>query len=74
MTPRPWLALKAFLHVARAVVVGDRIFVSWLTRRDRLDVCSVCSHLRGSQCELCSCFVAVKSKLRTEACPKGFWN
>jgi 7-keto-8-aminopelargonate synthetase-like enzyme len=39
----------------------------------RLAVCKTCPHYHWFQCKKCSCFVFAKARLKTAACPGGYW-
>lgn len=66
--------------VARAV---GRSYARWSTgapvlldnagveRRQR--TCLECAHRQGIFCEPCACLIRVKTQLRSERCPVGFW-
>ncbi|MCG6170243.1 DUF6171 family protein [Leptospira sp. FAT1] len=45
---------------------------------ERLDHCLSCSLLVKSflseRCSVCSCFVRLKTKVRSESCPIGRWS
>jgi tetratricopeptide (TPR) repeat protein len=41
--------------------------------RERLQICSTCTHHTGLRCRICGCFTGVKAKLQHEACPAGRW-
>ena len=55
---------------ASATTPGER------TRR-RLDTCSRCPQILrgfvGDRCNLCGCFLALKARLASQACPAGHW-
>ena len=42
---------------------------------ERLKVCVECSHFRKTarQCDLCSCFMDLKTKMLEATCPAGKW-
>lgn len=42
-------------------------------KQRRLDICDECEHLIGSKCELCNCFVKLKTKWATTQCPIKKW-
>ena len=67
-------AAKAVGRVAEALVNGDAVTVSSFKRRARLQVCATCPALnKEGQCDDCTCFVSLKSRLATETCPRGKW-
>jgi len=35
----------------------------------RRKICQACPHRKRNQCSLCGCFIHLKTKLRSEACP-----
>jgi len=55
---------KALWHFfARPEIAPDSV------RRDRAARCAQCPHFQYGQCQVCTCFVAVKTLLATEKCP-----
>lgn len=41
----------------------------------RLSLCRSCSHLdKHSRCDLCKCFVLLKTTITSESCPEGKWS
>jgi hypothetical protein len=42
---------------------------------ERLKVCAECSHFRkmARQCDLCGCFMDLKTKMLEATCPAGKW-
>lgn len=42
-------------------------------RQRRLGLCQACPYRAGDRCTKCGCFVSVKTRLQTEACPVGKW-
>lgn len=42
---------------------------------ERMKVCDVCPHLKKmlTQCELCSCFLELKTKVLSARCPIEKW-
>lgn len=46
--------------------------------QERLTLCRLqdgdCYDAWSRQCKVCSCFVAVKTALATEECPRGLWK
>lgn len=41
----------------------------------RKEICNECPHFIPNQnrCEVCGCALALKNKLRSQNCPKGYW-
>lgn len=73
---RPLSAAEAAAEFASAMarfvreglpVVGGKAY------RDRCVICTACRFYAHFQCSQCRCLTAVKAKLATENCPKGFW-
>lgn len=41
---------------------------------DRLAICKICTHLKSiNRCELCGCFVNIKTRIFWASCPIGKW-
>jgi len=41
----------------------------------RMSICKSCSHLsKHSRCDLCKCFVLLKTTITSERCPEGNWE
>ena len=44
------------------------------TQRRRAVICATCPNKTIlNRCKKCGCFVALKTKLKTEKCPEGKW-
>ena len=41
--------------------------------RKRKTICRRCDHNKGGLCGRCGCVIMLKTKLKTENCPEGFW-
>ena len=41
--------------------------------RERLAICADCEYLKGSRCDVCGCFVALKARVPFAHCPMGKW-
>lgn len=70
------MAINAANAVGRSItgaLSGD-LLVDKSKRKERLAACNSCDHLKGRQCELCTCFVSLKTKLSQESCPAGRWQ
>ncbi len=39
----------------------------------RKETCSACEFKKGLKCSACGCYLAVKSRMASELCPKGKW-
>ena len=66
-------ASNATFKVVKQAVTGQSIFASDDTIKTRLDICAGCEFNNSLRCKICGCFIAVKTKLATEKCPKGAW-
>jgi ribosomal protein L37E len=68
-------AAKALKRVVNAVAAGSTVFVGEKITAQRLDACHRCPSFlpKTGQCAECGCFVRVKAKLSTEACPLHKW-
>jgi len=50
-------------------------FVNDQIRQQRVEHCQTCEHITMfNTCELCNCFMPMKTKLPGAACPKGKWS
>lgn len=71
-----WSFAQALRAEARAILSGAGS-VSRSTAHHRLSLCRACPHLQrtaaGSRCDLCHCYVRLKTKFRAESCPAGKW-
>jgi len=69
------LAVAAAYRALKAYLIGRRLFVPPVEVARRECICRACPYFIRStaQCEVCTCFVYMKVKLKTETCPKGFW-
>lgn len=56
-----------------AMTPGVTVLAEPAFARQRRSICNGCPNLKGSQCGICGCFVAAKTKLITEKCPAGKW-
>jgi len=70
--------VNAFLASLRAFwwsLRGYRVLVDEDTELDRKAVCYNCEFFDedNDQCKVCSCFIAAKTLVASEKCPKGFW-
>ena len=41
---------------------------------ERRELCGACDHLADGRCDVCSCFIKVKTTLPLEECPIGKWG
>lgn len=65
-----------FAKSVSAFVADGCKTVDKTTYRDRLVICDACDKHRNKwgQCDLCKCFVRIKTKGRVEECPEGRWG
>jgi ribosomal protein S9 len=40
----------------------------------RMTFCRVCPERRKKKCKLCGCFIDLKTRVKSEACPAGKWG
>lgn len=68
-------AVKAAARALWAWALGRRTFVDPDEALRREAICRACPYYLAAsgQCEVCTCFVSLKTKMRTEACPKRLW-
>lgn len=60
---------RAALQVFRGPVkVPEEVWVH------RQVLCIQCPQFDGSQCRVCTCFIALKTEVATESCPLGKWG
>jgi hypothetical protein len=45
-------------------------------KQKRLDICKSCEEFikLTAQCDVCGCFMKVKTMIKSAKCPKGKWN
>jgi len=57
-------------------LANKKYYVDERVKRMRHSKCMSCRYYirQTGQCQDCLCFVALKTKLKTESCPKGFWG
>lgn len=67
-------AASAVARVAKAVAAGDSVLVSKASLDARRAVCGSCERNLGGQCAECTCFIKLKTLLKTETCPLSKWN
>ena len=72
--PNPLRAAQAAWRTLRASMRGNPMADNQ-TVAARRQICAACPFFdpEWNQCNVCSCFVPLKTQLRTEWCPKGFW-
>ena len=66
-------AVDALARVVRAAARGEAVLVPVELRARRRLLCTFCTSVAAGRCRECGCFVAAKSALATERCPKGRW-
>lgn len=64
---------RAIGGVLAELATGEDVLVSKPARAARLGACNACEHLKKRRCELCGCYVSLKSRLARETCPAGKW-
>jgi hypothetical protein len=60
---------------AKDAVTGNLERVTSEVKQSRLDVCKTCDHFKkiSRQCELCGCFLDLKTELTRAECPIKKW-
>jgi hypothetical protein len=71
--------LTALSAVRRAILALFRrksLLVPDVVLAARLEACRRCPEFNSTfgQCNVCTCFVALKANLTTEDCPRGRWS
>ena len=54
----------------------NKFFVTQKIYDERIAICKGCTHyfkLTGN-CKICKCFMAIKSRIGSQGCPKKFWS
>lgn len=59
--------------IARYVASGAKN-VSKEDYKKRLKECETCPYVKGGTCGVCGCNIVWKAKMKTENCPKNFWD
>lgn len=72
--PNPFKFVAAMARVARLFILGEDIFAPVWMAKYRARVCRSCAFYEAGQCSKCTCFVGLKSILRSESCPIGHWG
>jgi hypothetical protein len=74
---------RGILQTAKDVVVGGyqtaKVYAGVdspgeIVIQQRYDACNACEHNIAGQCNLCSCYIATKIRLRGQACPDHRWE
>ena len=66
--------LTTVINVVKvAKETGDVLAPDELQKK-RLKICQMCEHFDGTRCQICKCFMSVKTKLLGANCPKGRWD
>lgn len=74
--PSPYrMALNLLRAIWRFATGGFRL-VSKEQQQERLAICSFCplKDPEAERCTECGCWLAAKTRLKSESCPKGFWK
>lgn len=66
-------AAKASIRIVKNVVNGEQVIVDNDLASSRMEICNGCEFRKGEKCRACGCFLALKTSLTTETCPKGKW-
>jgi hypothetical protein len=71
----PLTAQAANLFQSVGAFVGDGCaLVDDAEYGQRLETCRACDRRNGKRCTACGCWIAVKARGRTFACPLGRWE
>ena len=81
--PNPITAAKALARHLKAIWAARSLKANNVTDEvyiQRLTACatsgpdgSQCPHNLNNQCQLCTCFLHLKARLKTETCPDNRW-
>lgn len=66
-------AASAGLRIVNKAIEGSTLFVTKEIVDQRRSICDGCEFKSSLRCKLCGCFIAAKTKLATEKCPKEKW-
>jgi tetratricopeptide (TPR) repeat protein len=66
------MALSATKAMANFMGTGFKVASPELQQK-RLQTCATCEHFTGMRCQICGCFIQVKSRMLSEDCPIGKW-
>lgn len=72
--PNPLTFIKSMAFVLYAQIRNYAIFATGEEREARRDICLSCEHRVVDQCRVCTCFIAPKTALAMEQCPKKKWK
>jgi hypothetical protein len=74
--PNPVRFAGAMLRIFFAMLRGQRALVPPCVASQRLSLCETCSDCDRTirQCNLCTCFIDIKTQFATEMCPKKKWR
>lgn len=74
--PNPVTFVAAVGRTVKAKLKGEAATVSEKKQAQRLVVCAGCDDFNWTsrQCNVCTCFVDLKTMLSTERCPRGLWK
>lgn len=67
--PNPINFLKALLKLAKRQELTPKPI-----EEKRQKICDACEHNEHNQCQVCTCFIPLKTKFATEKCPKNKWG
>jgi len=66
-------ATIAAANAGKALLRGDDLNVEPETLAYRNGVCDACTYRSEGTCIECTCVLAVKNRMATERCPRGYW-
>ena len=67
------LALETLYDVLKSSTKGG-LKASKEIAEFRMEVCKKCPHFSGKKCEVCGCYMNLKTQLLAAKCPNGYWN
>lgn len=66
------VSLSLFNVMTQALKTGSVVAHEQVVEK-RIELCNGCEFLDNNRCSACGCYIALKSGLAAEKCPKGKW-
>lgn len=60
---------KAVINIAERTITNKPSFIPLKKRNERLEICNNCDKLIDGRCDLCGCFMKVKTWFAAMECP-----
>jgi hypothetical protein len=62
-------------NVSKALIKGEKVRLSKGEAEERMKICASCEEYikEENRCNLCGCYMRVKTRIATEKCPIGKW-